>query len=790
MRQRIRLLYYLLFIVVISTCVFIVYKTIVYKTNERQIDISNNPFYNQPISSVDGYCIAILNSNEVCIYDEMVNNGIPQTIEGLKNIVSVSTSGRYPDGHSLALDKNGNIYAWGSNENNMLGIYADIIDYIYTPQIIKDLHNIVQVVVTDEMSIALDQNGNVWVWGLCLDKKKKLDINNVKKIDAVGTRIEALKNDGTIWDIDIPILIKTVGYMPSYAFASPSQMYIPDKIDITKPIVPKINSSINSVTDFDCRSGVYFTNKNFYWQYSMHNGYKKENSGDIKMFSNGYAMLNDGDVYYLLNDNEKIENLSNAKFINNNFVLGWDGWVYLITDNNLRCPYYANKLFSINKQYPYFNANHTIVSDFSKESTSLNNIGKKVITSSDIEKESTSLNNIGKKVITSSDIKIETLSQYVFVDNFHEGLSRVCKLVNGKRSWGFINRDFNEVIRCSYDYVGNFSEGLAYVMKDKKVFYINSQNEIILTPECNYANDFLNGYAVIKQSVNNSIDTKSGMIDKSGKVVVPIIYQDIYNFSEGLCAVELNNKWGFINNKNEMVIQCKYYLPYEYGDESKNSSFACPKFINGVTRVVIDNLFVLIDKTGKEVAKYTFIGEFNEGLAPVYSSANNSWGYIDYSGKEVIKTKYSNVTSFKHGVAAVTYSSLSNVSIIDEGGKAILNTPYKYATPLNNGDISFYDGKATGLMDIDGNIIMPPKFHTIGDFYNGIAQAFTGNEYEYINEKGQKIIDRSFDNHEDITMSICDGMDSMNYNFNDGIARFQIGNKNGLYNTYGFLIVK
>lgn len=64
-----------------------------------------------------------------------------------------------------------------------------------------------------------------------------------------------------------------------------------------------------------------------------------------------------------------------------------------------------------------------------------------------------------------------------------------------------------EVIPFIYDYLWNFSEGLASVE--------------------------LNG--------------KWGFIDKTGKEVIPFIYDSVWYFSEGLAAVELNGKWGYIS---------------------------------------------------------------------------------------------------------------------------------------------------------------------------------------------------------------------------------------------------
>ena len=44
-----------------------------------------------------------------------------------------------------------------------------------------------------------------------------------------------------------------------------------------------------------------------------------------------------------------------------------------------------------------------------------------------------------------------------------------------------------------------------------------------------------------------NVNGKGGFIDKSGKVVVPLKYEDGRSFEEGLAPVKLNGKWGFIS---------------------------------------------------------------------------------------------------------------------------------------------------------------------------------------------------------------------------------------------------
>ena len=55
---------------------------------------------------------------------------------------------------------------------------------------------------------------------------------------------------------------------------------------------------------------------------------------------------------------------------------------------------------------------------------------------------------------------------------------------------------------------------------------------------------------------------KYGCFDDRGKTVIPFQYDNMRRYNEGLCAVELNGKWGYINKQNEVVIPFIYDSGY------------------------------------------------------------------------------------------------------------------------------------------------------------------------------------------------------------------------------------
>ena len=116
---------------------------------------------------------------------------------------------------------------------------------------------------------------------------------------------------------------------------------------------------------------------------------------------------------------------------------------------------------------------------------------------------------------------------------------------------------------------------------------------------------------------------KWGFIDNTGKMVVPLQYDLVLGFNEGLALVRVGEKWGFIDKTGQVVIPPRYDFP--------------DLFSEGLAAVKIGHKFGFIDKTGKMVVppQYDFAWGFLEGLASVMVGEKS--GYIDKAGKYVWK---------------------------------------------------------------------------------------------------------------------------------------------------------
>ena len=152
------------------------------------------------------------------------------------------------------------------------------------------------------------------------------------------------------------------------------------------------------------------------------------------------------------------------------------------------------------------------------------------------------------------------------------------------------------------------------------------------------------------------INGKWGYIDKSGNMVIPAKYDWAYDFSEGLAAVVINGKMGFIDKSGALVITAKYDNAGGFGE--------------GLSWVETGGKYGFIDKSGALVipARYDDVGGFGEGLSWV--KINGKLGFIDKSGALVIPAKYDHVwSSFSYGKAQVELNG--RVFYIDHNGNEV-----------------------------------------------------------------------------------------------------------------------
>jgi len=192
-----------------------------------------------------------------------------------------------------------------------------------------------------------------------------------------------------------------------------------------------------------------------------------------------------------------------------------------------------------------------------------------------------------------------------------------------------------------------------------------------------------------------------------------------YCFREGLCAIQRNQLWGFIDTTGKIVIDFKF----------RNISSEVPAFHEGKCCVCI--------QTDKEELKRLYINQVGEALFP--------------------NQEFSGITAFSNGVALVEKSDPAKspfLQLIDSMGKPLKAAVIPWYSSGSRLEFrGFFDGlaaicdaksKGWGFINSKGKWVIPPetKYKAVGDFHDGMAFVQESAELKWgaINSKGELII--------------------------------------------------
>jgi hypothetical protein len=196
---------------------------------------------------------------------------------------------------------------------------------------------------------------------------------------------------------------------------------------------------------------------------------------------------------------------------------------------------------------------------------------------------------------------------------------------------------FNEIIEAKHQVIqdtifenirSEFDTNIVQIRIEKKCGLYNKKLKKQITP---LKYDEI-GYFGGEQTIDFRIGEKYGFLNSEGLEIIPGKYQFVSGFCNGLAAIKLDNKWGYVDKNNKIVVPIQFDMAWTFHLKDRGA----------------------VQKDGK-------------------------WGFINSKGEYVIEPIYDNVTR-----AFDTETKVANVSIkshhffIDTKGKFLADSqPYK-----------------------------------------------------------------------------------------------------------------
>lgn len=322
------------------------------------------------------------------------------------------------------------------------------------------------------------------------------------------------------------------------------------------------------------------------------------------------------------------------------------------------------------------------------------------------------------------------------------------------KKWGFSDSNGNKVITFKYDDIFHYDDSVFVAKYNGKYGIADYKDNVIVKFQCECIYYKLYGNATfieiggkiallnsrLKQVTENlftpglgdSYDegglarlvlastNKCGIVEvETGNILIPFEYDEINLPSEELLCAQKNDKYGYVNIKNEVII------PFIYDDAKDFSEGLALVGKNDkvmMTRIGLmwKKKYGFINKRGEVELPFKFAdqtlvsletgGGFYDGLAAIgIDRPNNVYagaiGYINKKGDFVISPQYDSASKFFAGVAVVEKDD--KYGAINKKGDIVVPIRYGYGTIIERDSLigMGYDYEVVDKYNLNGKLV-------------------------------------------------------------------------------------
>jgi hypothetical protein len=312
------------------------------------------------------------------------------------------------------------------------------------------------------------------------------------------------------------------------------------------------------------------------------------------------------------------------------------------------------------------------------------------------------------------------------------------KTIDGMK-YGYIDSKGEFVIKPQFDYAYDFQDnGLAVVSINNLSGLIDSKGNYVLRPKYDSITQFLEGRAAV-------VD-KSGfkVIDENGRELTTKAYSFIGGYKNGRAlfadtAASGKYLYGYLDRHGKEVVPLKY-------EEASD-------FIDGRAVVKVkDKQFALIGLNGEVIRIYNYnsVSNLGDDLLAFQKDENGKFGYIDLKGTVVIQPQYTGAMAFNNGRAVVNNSEDYNnkFGLIDRKGTFIIKPEYNQIDFLDEDRVAVgkaidaekpYMGSKYAVADINGNFLTEFIYNNVEKYNKGLASAADNKNTFFIDKSGKLV---------------------------------------------------
>ena len=318
------------------------------------------------------------------------------------------------------------------------------------------------------------------------------------------------------------------------------------------------------------------------------------------------------------------------------------------------------------------------------------------------------------------------------------------------------------IIGCWQSAYSQESDMMLPVRIGMKWGYVNTDGEVVIQPQFDYAGDFGGFGAQVK------VKDQYGVIDRAGNVIIPFQYYKINVLSNDVASVTDGKSWGLINRTGELIIPVEF-ISVAVPDSNfiillNPSGFAVASSAGNVISKDLIDEYQIINKDFIQVKKNEKYGLYNkEGREIiainvdkiVYPDRENSLyfsfiknglrGLVNSRGQSLLRAEWYDVVFFDNQRLKVLGPKGWGLFDLIEN-RFTLQPEYSQLSSFTDNTLIIYNEGLRGLATASGRILISPRFDEIKlSGHPVLLQVRTGRRWGLANQRGEMVMPMDFD---------------------------------------------
>lgn len=376
--------------------------------------------------------------------------------------------------------------------------------------------------------------------------------------------------------------------------------------------------------------------------------------------------------------------------------------------------------------------------------------------------------------------------------------------------WGFINKKGEEILKPEYDEIGEFDQGIAYIIKGKQYGLINSEMDVLLEPKYvavglpdQFGNIWFAAAGKMNKKTGKIEGGKYGIIHKDGKMIVPAKYPYIgyfykYQIEGRPDVTDYDASTSSSYNKYSLekpltrLFNPQNYLQAALSSVDNQDKADSIRLGFSKMRILTDSLFFLFGKNTFKMGvmdvhgdvvvpegKYNTVSCPSDGIAKVGKMRKKKLRYGYYNIQTgIVKEFAANefLYSYADGVGKVLNTDDSSVYFVDKSGHKITDV-FSLSMNFDKGLCIVQDAssKKWGIIDNKGTDIVPMKYDAVKPYFTedllGVCQA---GKWGVIDRTGKLVISQKYDGITDFRYGWAGVSQSGKWGMIDGTGKIVI----------------